>query len=350
MIVKFKDRAPMQALCAWAGVIRSSAYYKSHPGPRGMKPSTHTPKGNQLVRNEEVVEQIRQVLGQDYCVYGYQVMTDELRGLGYVINEKKVYRLMDEHRLLSGKVIRCKGKRNWVSFRRINASRPMEYLCLDLKYVWVEGDKRWYYQLAIMDVFSRMILAWILQASVRQNDVIGMMRHLDLKYGLKGVIIRNDNGSQFIAHKVRQTLIDLEAKQEFTHVATPEENAYIESFHSIQQRELMDRFSFTSFYDAKQHITKYMDWYNYKRRHGSLNKLTPASRWAQGWSWALVRQQFEPASENLSRSDSESLRGESASYNLDKLSETAYLSLACDQVQGILVANLLKKNVQLIGG
>jgi hypothetical protein len=45
------------------------------------------------------------------------------------------------------------------------------------------------------------------------------MRHLDLRYGQKGVIIRNDNGSQFIAHQVRQTLQDLEAKQEFTHVA-----------------------------------------------------------------------------------------------------------------------------------
>src|SRR5690606_9537065 len=81
---------------------------------------------------------------------------------------------------------------------------------------------------------------------------------LDLRFGLKGVIIRNDNGSQFIAHRVRQTLMEMEARQEFTHVATPEENAYIEAFHSIQQRELMDRFVFSGFYDARQHIEKYM--------------------------------------------------------------------------------------------
>jgi len=101
----------------------------------------------------------------------------------------------------------------------------MEYLSLDIKYIWrgrpaVQGESRWYYQLAIMDVYSRRILCWILQGSVRQADVIALMRWLDLSFGLKGVIIRNDNGSQFIAHKVREALQLLEAEQEFTHVVT----------------------------------------------------------------------------------------------------------------------------------
>lgn len=348
--MKFRDRVPVKEICKWAEIPRSSFHYKAHPGQRGMKASTHTPKEERMVENTEVVEEIRQILGQDYCVYGYHVMTDELRSLGYRINEKKVYRLMDENRLLCGKVIRCKGKRDFVKFRRIEATRPMQYLCLDIKYVWVQGDNRWYYQLAIMDVFSRMIIAWIFQPSVKQTDIIAMMRHLDLKYGLKGVIIRNDNGSQFLAHKVRQALQDLEAKQEFTHVATPEENAYIESFHSIQQRELIDRFTFQSFYDAKEHIRKYMHWYNNKRRHGALGNITPAAKWAQGWAWALVRQQFEPASEGLSRPDSESQREESALYSLDKSSETDYLCLTGEQAREVLVANLFEKNVQLLGG
>lgn len=51
------------------------------------------------------------------------------------------------------------------------------------------------------------------QPSIKQTDVVALMRWLNLRYGLKGVIIRNDNGSQFIAHWVRQALLDLEAKQ-----------------------------------------------------------------------------------------------------------------------------------------
>ena len=348
--MKLSEKGDVDQICKWAEVPRSSFYYKAHPGPRGMKPSTHTLKSSQMVPNEDVVEEIRRILGQDYCVYGYQMTTLELRGLGYLINEKKVYRLMEENKLLWGKVIRTKGKREWVKFRRIEATRPMQYLCLDIKYVWVRGENRWYYQLAIIDVFSRMIIAWIFQPSIRQKDVIAMMRHLDLRYGLKGVIIRNDNGSQFIANQVRQTLIDLEARQEFTHVATPEENAYIESFHSIEQRELMDRFSFNSFYDAKTRIEKYMRWYNNVRRHGQLDGLTPVQKWAQGWAWSFVRQQFEPASAAMSRPDSVSQWAASAPYSLDLAAETDYLCLNSEQAKVELVATQIVKRVQTIGG
>ncbi len=343
MIASYKTRAKVEELCQWADVSKSSFHYKAHPGERGMKVSTHTPIGEGLVENQLVVDQIRAILSMDYCVYGYQTMTAELRSMEYLINKKKVYRLMKENRLLCGKVIRTQGKRTWVKFRRIEAKQVMEYLCLDIKYVWVHGDNRWYYQLAIMDVFSRRILCWIFQQSIRQTDVIALMRHLDLRFGLKGVIIRNDNGSQFIANQVRQALLDLEAKQEFTHVATPEENAYIEAFHSIQQRELIDRFTFTGFYDAKQHIEKYMHWYNCIRRHGAINRLTPMQKWTQGFSCSPLKQQFEPASVDLSRPDSSARsRVESAPYSLDKSNETAYLRLTGEQVTKHLVANLFK--------
>jgi putative transposase len=349
--MKYKDRIEVGELCKWAKVAKSSFYYSSHPGPRGIKPSTHTPINNcTLVDNKLVVDQMRTILSMDYCIYGYQKMTHELRSLKYLINPKKVYRLMKENHLLCGKHISVQGKRKWVKHRRIEAKRPMEYLCLDIKYIWVQGEKRWYYQLAIMDVFSRRILCWIFQRSVKQSDVIGLMRWLDLRFGLKGVIIRNDNGSQFIANSVRQTLQELEAQQEFTHVATPEENAYIEAFHSIQQSELIDRFSFSSYYDAKQHIRKYMSWYNHKRKHGGIGFITPMEKWAQGLSCLAVRQHFEPDSVNLSRPDSVGMWEESAPYSLDKFTETAYLRLTGEQEKYALVANSLENSVQFIGG
>ena len=289
MIMRYKAKISIGKLCRWADVAKSSLYYHAHPGYRGMKASTHTVIGNcGFIENSLVVDQIRAVLSMDYCIYGYRKMTKELRELEYYINHKKVYRLMKESHLLCGKRIQVQGKRKWVKHRRIEAKRPMEYLCLDIKYVWVQGERRWYYQLAIMDVFSRRILCWIFQSSVRQTDVIALVRWLDLRFGLKGVIIRNDNGSQFIAHKVREVLQSLEAKQEFTHVATPEENAYIEAFHSIQQSELIDRHTFSSYYDAKQHIEKYMHWYNFQRKHGAIGFMTPMEKWEAFYRKRLV--------------------------------------------------------------
>jgi len=351
--MRFRNSTRVERLCKWADLARSSLYYKAHPGPRGMKASTYTPIGGVLVENAHVVDQIRAVLTMDYCTYGYQAMTRELRSMEYEINKKKVYRLMKESHLLCGKRIKTQGRRAFVKFRRIQASRPMEYLCLDIKYVWVHGEGRWYYQLAIMDVFSRKIIGWLFQRSIRQTDVVRLMRSLDLRFGLKGVIIRNDNGSQFIAHQVRQVLQALEAVQEFTHVATPEENAYIEAFHSIQQRELMDRFTFASYYHAKQHIEKYMHWYHNTRRHGALKGLTPEEKWAQGWACFPVRQPFAGAQQGLSRSaDSfeNYLKNQPLRINLDKPAGPPYLRLAGEQAEGVLVANSLEENVQLLGG
>lgn len=351
MIMQYKDKASVDHLCQWAEVAKSSLYYAAHPGRRGIKASTHTIVGGcGLVENSLVVDQMRAILSMDYCVYGYTKMTEELRDLEYLINPKKVYRLMKENHLLCGKRISVHGKRKWVKHRRIEARRPMEYLCLDIKYIWVQGEGRWYYQLAIMDVYSRRILCWIFQRSVRQHDVIALMRWMDLRFGLKGVIIRNDNGSQFIAHKVREVLQSLEAKQEFTHVATPEENAYIEAFHSIEQSELIDRHSFSSYYDAKQHIEKYMHWYNFKRKHGGIAFMTPMQKWAQGISLATVRPHMKQGATGLSRPDSMGVGAESALYSLDKTGEPAYLCLAGDNDNNESVANLFKKSVQFIGG
>lgn len=351
MIARYKYRTGIDNLCRWADVAKSSLYYRAHPGPRGMKASTHTLIGDcGIVENNLVVDQMRAVLTMEYCVYGYRKMTEELRDLQYQINHKKVYRLMKENHLLCGKRISVQGKRKWVKHRRIEAKRPMEYLCLDIKYIWVQGEGRWYYQLAIMDVFSRRILCWIFQRSVRQTDVIALMRGLDLRFGLKGVIIRNDNGSQFIARQVREVLQSLEAQQEFTHVATPEENAYIEAFHSIEQSELIDRHSFLSFYDAKQHIEKYMHWYNFKRKHGAIGFITPLKKWAEGMSLSAVRPPFAPGTLDLSRPDSIGLREASALYSLDKPNEPGYLCLSADKDNNESVVNHLEKTVQFIGG
>lgn len=352
MIRIYKNKVPVAHLCQWAEVSRSSLYYQARPGSRGIRASTHTLIGGSgLVENSLVVDQIRAILSMDYCAYGYRKMTEELRDMEYVINPKKVYRLMKEHHLLCSKRIKVQGKRSWVKHRRIEAKKPMEYLCLDIKYIWVDGERRWYYQLAIMDVFSRRILCWVLQRSIRQTDVIALMRWLDLRFGLKGVIVRNDNGSQFIAHKVREALQAMEARQEFTHVATPEENAYIEAFHSIQQTELIDRHPFASYYDAKQHIQKYMHWYNCRRKHGAISFMTPMQKWEQGMSLATVRPQTKQGATGLSRPDSLALCGESACYSLDKTGEPAYLCLTGDEDNNIQsVANLYEKSVQFIGG
>lgn len=280
MIDSYKSTVPINDLCNWLSLAHSVYYYRSSSGKRGAKPSRYTlMRDGTQVSNAHVVEDIRQALSREFCCYGYHNITDDLRDLEYIINHKKVYRLMDENNLLLGKSIRATGKREFVKHRKIDASFPMEYLCLDIKYVWVEGEKRNYYLLTILDVFTRKAVEQIFQRSIRKMDVINLFRRINSQYGIKGVKVRNDNGSQFIANDVKQFLRSAEAKQEFTHIATPQENAYIEAFHSIVEREVIQRFEFSSYYEAKLTFEAHLHWYNNVRKHGQIGKITPQQKW-----------------------------------------------------------------------
>ena len=269
----------LENLLSWVDLSRSSFYYKSSDGKRGAKPSVCTfRQDGTLVDDTKVIDQIKGILSQEFCCYGYHNVTDELREMGYIINHKKVYRLMKEQNLLLGKVISTSGKRQFVKHRKIEATRPMEYLCLDIKYVWVAGESRNYFLLTVLDVFTRVAIEQIFQKSIRKMDVINIFRRINSAFGIKGVTVRNDNGSQFIANDVKQFLRTAEANQEFTHIATPEENAYIEAFHSIVQREVIDRFEFQGFYEAKLTLQAHRDWYNNRRRHAALGTV-PVKKW-----------------------------------------------------------------------
>jgi len=91
--------------------------------------------------------------------------------------------------------------------------------------------------------------------------------------------VRNDNGSQFRNNKVRHYLRNLDANQEFTHIATPQETSYIEAFHSIIDREVICRFDFESCYETKLTLSAHMEFYNTRRQHGSLRRKTPLHTW-----------------------------------------------------------------------
>lgn len=279
--MKYKDIVPVKWLCDWTGTSSSTWYYTPTEGRRGMRPSTHTLRSDgTLVTNSIVVEEIKCILSEEFICYGYEKTTWELHDRGYLINKKKVYRLMDESHLLHRyNKISTQGRRQFVQARRIVTDYPLQYLVMDIKYVWIQGERRNAYLLTVMDVFSRKVLAHCCKWSIKQTDVVLLLDGLVQKYQTKGVILRNDNGSQFLAHSVRKYLKSKEINQEFTHVATPEENAFIEALHSVLDKELIRRYWFDSIHYARWKIAGYYNTYNCKRKHRSLKRRTPDQLW-----------------------------------------------------------------------
>jgi len=113
--------------------------------------------------------------------------------------------------------------------------------------------------------------------NIKKGDLLLLLSLMLLEYKVEGMSMRNDKGSQFIAQPIREYLREKGVYQEFSHVATPEDNACIEARHSNLQREVIDRLEFESIYHAHMIIDRYYKWYNEKRRHGSLNGQTPES-------------------------------------------------------------------------
>ncbi len=229
--------------------------------------------------NATVIETIKKILSVEFVCYGYQKVTPELKDLGFVINHKKVYRLMNESKLLLGKRISNAEKRRFVKQRRIQAVHPMQYLSMDIKYVYIHGEKRNVYLLTVIDVCTRKVLGHLLKSSVRKHDVVLLLDGIIQEYKVEGMTIRNDNGSQFVARAVREFLKSNNVNQEFTHIATPEENAYIEALHSVLEREVIRRYWFDSLEYAKWKIEDYYRFYNNRRRHRSIGMLSPQKYW-----------------------------------------------------------------------
>ena len=305
VVQKFKGKTTVRALLSWSKLSHSSYYYKGRSGKRGRKASRVTlTSSGMFVDNAVVINEIKSVLSIEFICYGYIPMTAELQARGYIINHKKVYRLMNENKLLCGKIIRVKtGQRQFVKYRKIEAEKPLQYLCMDIKYVYIHAEKRNAYLLTLLDVFSRKALGHLFKTSIKQHDVKFLLMQVLGGYTTDGIIIRNDNGSQFIANSVRQYIHNENMTQEFTHIATPEENDYIEAFHSILQSTVIDRYEFDSFYHAQLKLNQFMITYNSIRRHGSLNFKTPDEVWNEHIkSLPSDRQPSAKGTELLSRS------------------------------------------------
>jgi transposase InsO family protein len=64
-------------------------------------------------------------------------------------------------------------------------------------------------------------------------------------------------------------------------VATPEENSYIEAFHSILEHDVIEGNVFESYYEAKEMLARYFSHYNYHRLHRSIGFMTPQQKWEE---------------------------------------------------------------------
>lgn len=262
-------------------VPKSSYYYKPIKAPKskGRKKSeftVHQVKG--LVTNAQVVEDIKQLLKEEFVDYGYLKVTyylnDELK---YVINHKKVYQLMKSNNLLNtNKHKTNNGSKTWVKELVPKPDNVFKYWEFDIKFMHIDGQNRKAPMLSIIDVYSRYLIGWMMDWSIKKEDVVGFMDAILSDYDLPDAIhVRCDNGSQFESNLVREYFAKQNIIQEFTLPATPQQNAHIESYHSIIQSAICSRMELTNLEDAKELMIRWEHFYNEARIHSGIEYTSP---------------------------------------------------------------------------
>ena len=231
------------------------------------------------ISDEQIKEYLTELVCGEGFPYGYRKLTVCLReDYGLIINHKKVYRLCKELDILlpQRKVKRDKPR---VLAKREEVTGPNQLWEMDVKYGYIPGTDQFFFQLSLLDVFDRMVIDYHLGLSCTAVDASRVLKNALRKRGLyKGAKmpkLRTDNGPQFIAKKFQETCEKLGIIHERIPVKTPNLNAHIEAFHSILETECYSRYEFQSFMEAYAEISKYIEYYNRKRRHGSLGYMSP---------------------------------------------------------------------------
>ena len=282
---------PVKRALSVAEIPSSSYYYRSNGKRIGKAPSTHTQYGNLLVPNEAVVKEINEILSEEFIDYGYERTTQELKKRGFHINKKKVYRLMKENALLFPKVKGDFVKRKFVEFTVPLATKPLETIELDIKYIYIQGLKKHVYLITMLDVFSRTALVWELNYSMKAKDAIRLVGKLisqwlfpmNLDPQKLSVKIRTDNGSQFIAKAFKTSLEDAQINNEYIRPGTPQQNAHIESFHSTLSRLVCEKYYFEDVQEAQDVLKRFFKTYNSKRIMKAILNMAPLE-FLQAWS------------------------------------------------------------------
>jgi len=195
----------------------------------------------------------------------------------YFVSEASVYRILKSYDLITSPAYVVVSAAD--EFRD-KTTRPNQLWQTDFTYLKVIGWG-WFYLSTILDDFSRYIIAWKLCTTMKSGDVTDT---LDLALQASGCDrakvlhkprLLSDNGSSYISGE----LADWLEEQKMDHVRGapyhPQTQGKIERWHqTLKNRILLENYYLPG--DLRQKIDAFVEHYNNRRYHESLQNLTPA--------------------------------------------------------------------------
>lgn len=214
----------------------------------------------------------------DTPYFGSRKMTEMLRRQGHRVNRKRVRRLMREMGLA---VIWRKPNTSKPHpehriypylLRGLKIDRPNQVWCADVTYIPM--PKGFLYLVAIMDWYSRKVLAWRLSNTMLADFCVEVLEEALVRHG-RPEIFNTDQGSQFTSIDFTGVLakagvrISMDGKGRFM------DNIFVERLWRSLKYECVYLHAFATGGEARLGIGGWIEGYNARRPHQALGYRTP---------------------------------------------------------------------------
>ncbi len=156
--------------------------------------------------------------------------------------------------------------------RKLPITRPNQVWAMDITYIPMA--RGFVYLAAVVDWFSRRVLAWRLSITLEAAFCIEALEEALARYGCPE-IFNTDQGSQFTSHDFTSVLLKHEIAISMDGKGAWRDNVFVERlWRSIKYEEVYLR-AYDSVAEARASIGRYLAFYNGRRPHSSLDRRTP---------------------------------------------------------------------------
>jgi len=262
LIEENEEAISIRRQCELVGLNRATYYYE---------PASETAENLNLMR----------LLDEQYMktpFYGFRRMTVCLRRAGYLVNPKRIARLMGVMGIEAlypkphTTVMNPAHKIYPYLLRGVKITRPNQVWSTDITYIPLANG--FMYLTAVIDWFSRYVLTWRLSNTL---DSLFCVEALSQALTLgKPEIFNSDQGVQFTALCFTSVLEQAEIQISMDGRGRALDNIFIERFWRSLKYEDIYLYLYDTVPALLQGLTRYFQLYNYERPHQSLGNQTPA--------------------------------------------------------------------------
>lgn len=162
--------------------------------------------------------------------------------------------------------------------RNLKAEVPDHIWGVDITYIRLRAG--WMFLVAVLDWYSRYIVSWELDQSLRQDFVLLAM-HNALKHATPQ-ICNSDQGSHFTSTSYINLLKDHEVRISMDGKGRALDNIFTERLWRTVKYEEVYVKDYDSPRTARRELSRYLHFYNEERLHQALDYQTPAERYFSG--------------------------------------------------------------------